>query len=42
MDRTEAQTAEDHAAFITGVMNGLLIVTCLFWAPLIIALTVLL
>jgi hypothetical protein len=41
MAQTET-TAEDHAAFITGVLNGLLIVTCLFWAPLIIALTVLL
>jgi uncharacterized protein (DUF983 family) len=37
-----AVAPEDHAAFITGVLNGLLIVTCLFWAPLIIALTVLL
>jgi uncharacterized membrane protein len=43
MARTEATTAaEDHDAFMVGLMNGLLIVTCLFWAPLIIALVVLL
>jgi hypothetical protein len=42
MDHTKATTAEDRDAFATGLLNGLLISVCLFWAPLIIALTVLL